>query len=134
MEMEKVTVYAKKYAICTLLGNMRIMPRLRIHKKTGMPKQSACCRCLAFRHIPTKFHSPCTSVELAITSAFFAAVKIQSPVSHWYEFTDVWTLCVQTPLFPGESDLDQLDKIFQLFGTPTEEDWPVRKLVYICVS
>jgi len=38
---------------------------------------------------------------------------------------------VKTPLFPGESDLDQLDKIFQLFGTPTEEIWPVRKL--LCV-
>jgi len=37
---------------------------------------------------------------------------------------------VKTPLFPGESDLDQLDKIFQLFGTPTEEIWPVRKLCY----
>ena len=36
-------------------------------------------------------------------------------------------MCVKTPLFPGESDLDQLDKIFQLFGTPTEEHWPVRK-------
>ena len=30
LEMEKVTVYAEKYAIYTLLGNMRIMPRLHI--------------------------------------------------------------------------------------------------------
>jgi len=37
---------------------------------------------------------------------------------------------VKTPLFPGESDLDQLDKIFQLFGTPTEEAWPVRRLLF----
>jgi len=40
---------------------------------------------------------------------------------------------MKTPLFPGESDLDQLDKIFQLFGTPTEVIWPVRKLCYVCV-
>ena len=40
-------------------------------------------------------------------------------------------VCIKTPLFPGESDLDQLDKIFQLFGTPTEDIWPVRKLLRI---
>ena len=33
MEMEKVTVYAEKYTICTLFGNMRIMPRLHIRIK-----------------------------------------------------------------------------------------------------
>ena len=41
MEMEKgimqfqrqVTVYVEKYAICTLLGNMRIMPRSHIRIK-----------------------------------------------------------------------------------------------------
>lgn len=28
------------------------------------------------------------------------------------------------PLFPGESDLDQLTKIFSVFGNPTEDNWP----------
>ena len=28
------------------------------------------------------------------------------------------------PLFQGTTEIDQLDKIFQLCGTPTEEDWP----------
>jgi serine/threonine protein kinase len=28
------------------------------------------------------------------------------------------------PLFPGQSVLDQLNRIFQLMGTPTEESWP----------
>ena len=32
---------------------------------------------------------------------------------------------LQTPFFPGDSDLDQLSKIFQALGTPTEESWPV---------
>ena len=27
-------------------------------------------------------------------------------------------------LFPGTSDIDQLCKIFDVFGTPSEEDWP----------
>lgn len=46
---------------------------------------------------------------------------------------DVWAMgCLfgqlllrdKDPLFPGNSDLDQLGKIFALLGTPTEETWP----------
>jgi hypothetical protein len=29
------------------------------------------------------------------------------------------------PFLPGDSDLDQLSKIFETLGTPTEDDWPV---------
>jgi cyclin-dependent kinase len=28
------------------------------------------------------------------------------------------------PLFPGDSEIDQIFKIFRILGTPTEEDWP----------
>ena len=44
---------------------------------------------------------------------------------------DVWSVgCViaevatKKPLFPGDSDINQLYKIFQLLGTPNEETWP----------
>lgn len=30
------------------------------------------------------------------------------------------------PLLPGASDLDQLVKIFDVFGTPNETNWPVQ--------
>ena len=33
---------------------------------------------------------------------------------------------IQVPLLPGDNDLDQLSKIFQALGTPSEQDWPVR--------
>ena len=29
-----------------------------------------------------------------------------------------------SPLFPGQSEGDQLNKIFDILGTPTEESWP----------
>ena len=29
------------------------------------------------------------------------------------------------PFLPGDSDLDQLSRIFQTLGTPTEKEWPV---------
>lgn len=34
-------------------------------------------------------------------------------------------LLLRVPFLPGESDLDQLSRIFQVFGTPGEETWPV---------
>lgn len=43
---------------------------------------------------------------------------------------DIWAigcilaeLLLRVPFFPGESDLDQLSRIFQALGTPTEEKW-----------
>lgn len=44
---------------------------------------------------------------------------------------DIWSCgCImaelfrRSPLFCGQSESDQLDKIFQILGTPAEEDWP----------
>jgi serine/threonine protein kinase len=44
---------------------------------------------------------------------------------------DVWSIgCIFaemvtcSPLFPGDSEIDQLFKIFRCLGTPTEETWP----------
>lgn len=37
-------------------------------------------------------------------------------------------LILRVPLLAGETDIDQLDKIFQAMGTPTEADWPVSLL------
>jgi cyclin-dependent kinase 7 len=36
---------------------------------------------------------------------------------------------LRCPFLPGDSDLNQLDKIFSVFGTPTEEIWPGVKLL-----
>lgn len=45
---------------------------------------------------------------------------------------DIWAvgcilaeLLLRVPFFPGESDLDQLTKIFSAMGTPTEDNWQV---------
>lgn len=36
-------------------------------------------------------------------------------------------LLLRVPFLPGESDLDQLSRIFQALGTPTEDSWPGMK-------
>lgn len=49
---------------------------------------------------------------------------------------DIWAigcilaeLLLRIPFLPGDSDLDQLTKIFQALGTPTEEKWAGLKLL-----
>ena len=34
-------------------------------------------------------------------------------------------LSLKVPFLPGCSDLDQLSKIFETLGTPSEDSWPV---------
>ena len=51
--------------------------------------------------------------------------------SHHYNFvSDVFAagcimgeLYLQQPLFPGSSELDQIDKILKILGTPSKENW-----------
>lgn len=51
--------------------------------------------------------------------------------SHHYNFvSDVFAagcimgeLYLQQPLFPGTSELDQIDKILRVLGTPTKDNW-----------
>lgn len=45
---------------------------------------------------------------------------------------DIWAVgCIlaellrRSPFLPGDSDLDQLEKIFDVFGTPNDTNWPV---------
>lgn len=49
---------------------------------------------------------------------------------------DIWAvgcilaeLLLRVPFLPGDSDLDQLSKIFVTLGSPTDENWPDIKLL-----
>eukprot|EP00301_Raphidiophrys_heterophryoidea_P004354 c1189_g1_i1.p1 GENE.c1189_g1_i1~~c1189_g1_i1.p1 ORF type:complete len:454 (+),score=106.12 c1189_g1_i1:67-1428(+) len=45
-------------------------------------------------------------------------------VDMWSVGCIFYELLLRKPLFPGKSDIDQIDKIFQICGTPTQEIWP----------
>ena len=55
--------------------------------------------------------------------------------ARYYSTTvDIWSvgcilaeLMLRIPYLPGESDMDQLKTIFRALGTPTEDEWPVRR-------
>lgn len=54
----------------------------------------------------------------------FGANQYSTGVDIWAVGCILAELLLRVPFLPGESDLDQLSKIFQVFGTPTEDDWP----------
>ncbi|CAG0921831.1 unnamed protein product [Notodromas monacha] len=54
----------------------------------------------------------------------FGARCYSTGVDMWSVGCILAELLLRAPFFPGESDLRQLEKIFSVMGTPTEEIWP----------
>lgn len=50
--------------------------------------------------------------------------KYSTPVDIWSVGCIFAELVEGRPLFPGQNDADQLQKIFAILGTPTQADWP----------
>ncbi|XP_063627279.1 cyclin-dependent kinase 7 isoform X1 [Cydia splendana] len=57
----------------------------------------------------------------------FGARQYGTGVDMWAIGCILAELLLRVPFLPGESDLDQLTRIFQVFGTPNDENWPVMK-------
>lgn len=54
----------------------------------------------------------------------FGANYYSSGIDMWGVGCIFAEIILRTPLFPGESDIDQLGKIFNIIGTPSEGNWP----------
>lgn len=52
------------------------------------------------------------------------AVEYSTPVDLWALGCIMIELITKKPLFPGDSEIDQLFRIFRMFGTPSENIWP----------
>ena len=65
-----------------------------------------------------------------VVTLWYRCPEILLGVSVYSLPVDVWSIgCIMaelssnSPLFPGDSEISQLFKIFNIFGTPTEENW-----------
>ncbi|KAL7638142.1 UNVERIFIED_CONTAM: hypothetical protein RMT77_011767 [Armadillidium vulgare] len=54
----------------------------------------------------------------------FGARAYGTGVDMWAIGCILAEMLVRCPYFPGDSDLDQLTRIFTALGTPTDDDWP----------
>ena len=57
--------------------------------------------------------------EILLGSKFYS-----TSVDNWSLGCIFAEMITRKPLFPGDSEIDQLFRIFRILGTPTETNWP----------
>jgi serine/threonine protein kinase len=72
------------------------------------------------------------SLSHQVSTRQYRAPELLFGSRHYSESIDLWSfgvICIELillrSLFPSHNDLDQMYRVFQLLGTPTEETWPV---------
>lgn len=77
------------------------------------------------------FTVPLKSYTHEIVTLWYRAPEVLLGATHYSIPVDIWSVgCIfaelsrRQPLFPGDSELQQLLHIFKLLGTPNEEMWP----------
>ncbi|KAG5414961.1 hypothetical protein IGI04_002528 [Brassica rapa subsp. trilocularis] len=77
------------------------------------------------------FGIPVRTFTHEVVTLWYRAPEILLGSHHYSTPVDIWSVgCIfaemitQKPLFPGDSEIDQLFKIFRIMGTPNEDTWP----------
>lgn len=77
------------------------------------------------------FGSPSRINTNQVVTRWYRSPELLYGARQYGTSVDIWAvgcilaeLLLRVPFLPGESDLDQLTKIFQALGTPSEENWP----------
>lgn len=83
-----------------------------------------------------KTHSSPRSMTTEVVTRAYRAPELLFGATLYAEGVDIWAvgcifaeLLLRGPLFPGTSDLDQLARIFNVLGTPTDTTWPAARLL-----
>ncbi|KAG8348160.1 Protein kinase domain [Trypanosoma vivax] len=76
------------------------------------------------------YEMPQVTYTREVMTLWYRAPEILLGEQHYTKAADVWSvgcivleMVVGCPIFRGDSNYDQLDKIFYTLGTPTEETW-----------
>lgn len=78
--------------------------------------------------------SPNPRMTHQVITRWYRPPELLYSASQYGAAVDIWSLgCIfaelmlRMPYLPGDSDIDQLAKIYHARGTPTDETWPARK-------
>lgn len=78
------------------------------------------------------FGIPMRTYTHEVVTLWYRAPEVLLGSRHYSTAIDMWSVgCIFAemtmngqPLFPGDSEIDQIFKIFRILGTPNEETWP----------
>jgi serine/threonine protein kinase len=77
------------------------------------------------------FGIPVRTYTHEVITLWYRAPEILLGSKHYSTPVDIWSIgCIfaemvnRRPLFPGDSEIDEIFRIFRTLGTPTEETWP----------
>jgi len=77
------------------------------------------------------FQIPLHTYTHEVVTLWYRAPEILLGAKHYCPAVDLWSLgaifaemASKLPLFPGDSEIDQLFKVFRILGTPNEQIWP----------
>lgn len=77
------------------------------------------------------FTIPIETLTHEVVTLWYRAPEILLGGKHYSVGVDMWSvgcifaeLVTKQPLFPGDSEIDELYRIFRVCGTPTETIWP----------
>jgi len=77
------------------------------------------------------FSLPIRPLTHEVVTLWYRAPEVLLGSKHYAPPVDMWAvgtifveMVTKRPLFPGDSEIDQLYRIFRGIGTPTEETWP----------
>mmetsp|Transcript_34375 Transcript_34375/g.60249 ORF Transcript_34375/g.60249 Transcript_34375/m.60249 type:complete len:232 (-) Transcript_34375:2837-3532(-) len=78
-----------------------------------------------------KYGSPLRPYTQTVVTLHYRAPELLLGVHEYSSSIDMWSagcilaeLILGQPLFAGQTEIEQLDKIFSVVGTPTDENWP----------
>merc|ERR1712179_727444 len=77
-----------------------------------------------------EYGSPLKNYTAIVVTLWYRAPELLLGIKQYSTHIDVWSIgCIfgellhMEPLFPGKSEVDELNKIFKLLGTPSEKMW-----------
>lgn len=78
-----------------------------------------------------EYGSPLKNYTPVVVTLWYRAPELLLGTKEYSTSIDMWSVgCIfaefvrMEPLFPGKTEIDQLNRIFKALGTPTEADWP----------